>query len=270
MIDLSLGSKLRADVDTLIQDVSKSTILPRFKSLGDGEIKTKSGPNDLVTVADEEAEEKLTAGLSSLLAGSLVIGEEAAAADASVLDRLDKPGAVWIIDPIDGTANFVAGNDGFGVIVALVENGETVMGWIHQPLANKTIWACRGQGTWIGDDRLTLQNNDEAALSTLAASIYHRAFKPAVPEFKRTKGVGSAAIEYWSLADGTSQLCTFSSLNPWDHAAGVLIHEEAGGYSAFLEGDVYKPAVRNKRGILSAPSKTMWDRVRVLADETKI
>lgn len=270
MIDLSLTSKLRADVNALIQEVSRSTILPRFKSLADGEIKTKSGPNDLVTIADEEAEEKLTAGLSALLTGSLVIGEEAAAADMSVLDRLDKSGAVWIIDPIDGTANFVAGNDDFGVIVALVENGETIMGWIHQPIINQTIWAGRGQGTWIDDHRLTLQSDDDIALSNLAASIYHRAFKPALSEFKGSKGVGSAAIEYWSLADGTSQLCTFSNLNPWDHAAGVLIHQEAGGYSAFLEGDIYKPAVRNKRGILSAPSKKIWDRVRALADETQI
>lgn len=269
-MDTSPNSKLRGDVDALIREVSTSTILPRFKSLADSDIKTKSGPNDLVTVADEEAEEKLTAGLSALLTGSLVIGEEAAAADISVLDRLDKPGAVWIIDPIDGTANFVAGNDSFGVIVALVENGETVMGWIHQPIIDKTIWAGRGQGTWVDGRKHTLQSDDDVALSTLSASIYHRAFKPALPEFKRTKGVGSAAIEYWSLADGTSHLCTFSSLNPWDHAAGVLIHQEAGGYSAFLEGEVYEPAVRNKRGILSAPSKKIWDRVRLLADETRI
>ena len=121
-IDVS-SATLRQDVERLIQSVSETTILPRYKSLAKEEIKTKSGPGDLVTIADEEAEQKLAAGLVALLPDSMVIGEEAAATDPAVLDLLTRPGAVWIIDPIDGTSNFVAGRDAFGVIVALVEDG---------------------------------------------------------------------------------------------------------------------------------------------------
>ncbi|NKB46009.1 MAG: hypothetical protein GKS03_17240 [Alphaproteobacteria bacterium] len=113
---------MRHDVEQLILSVSVSTILPRYQSLTKEEIRTKTGPGDLVTIADEEAEQKLAEGLVALLPGSTVIGEEAVAADPAVLDHLSRPGAVWIIDPIDGTANFVAQNNSayafHGTIVA--------------------------------------------------------------------------------------------------------------------------------------------------------
>lgn len=270
MIDLSPASALRHEVGALIYEISQTTILPRFKALADGEIKTKSGPNDLVTIADEEAEEKLTDRLSQLLPGSVVIGEEATAADDSILNRFAGDDPVWVIDPIDGTANFVAGRESFGVIVALVSRGETTMGWIHNPLTKQTLWAGEGHGAWIGARQLELNPDGPSDLSEMSATIYHQAFRTAAEEFAQVNRLGSAAMEYWSLTDETTHVCNFSNLKPWDHAAGVLIHAEAGGYSAFLDGDAYKPGIRNKRGILSAPSEAVWQQVRSLADETKI
>ena len=107
--------------------MAKTAVLPRFRNLTKDDVRTKSGPGDLVTAADEEAELLLSKGLTDLWPGSLVIGEEAAAADESVLDHLTKPERVWLIDPIDGTANFVAGYAAFALVLALVENGETTM-----------------------------------------------------------------------------------------------------------------------------------------------
>jgi fructose-1,6-bisphosphatase/inositol monophosphatase family enzyme len=268
-IDVS-SATLRQDVERLIQSVSETTILPRYKSLAKEEIKTKSGPGDLVTIADEEAEQKLAAGLVALLPDSMVIGEEAAATDPAVLDLLTRPGAVWIIDPIDGTSNFVAGRDAFGVIVALVEDGETRMGWIHDPLSARTVWAGVGQGSWINDQHMTIDTSDVTELSTLAVALYHQAFRPMPSALGENTCLSSAAHEYLALAENRLQVCSFSRLNPWDHAAGVLIHQEAGGYSATMDGTPYQPADRSQGGILSAPSQSIWDQVRALADEAKV
>ena len=260
---------LRTAVEGLLQQVSEAVILPRYQSLTAEEILTKSGPGDLVTIADEEAEQQLTEGLSLLLPGSDVVGEEAVATDPSTLQRLAQPGLTWVIDPIDGTANFVAGRDGFGVIVALVEDGETIMGWIHNPLSSQTLWAARGEGTWLGPDQLHIEAR-EPDISSMTTALYHRAFKLALGAFGTQTLIGSAAHVYWGLAESLTQVSSFSRLMPWDHAAGILIHEEAGGYSALLDGTPYKPTDWEPRGVLSAPSRRVLDKVRALADETKV
>lgn len=266
-LDLST-SQLRYAVEHLIRGVSQDVILPRYQTLTEGQVKTKSGPGDLVTVADEEAEQALTEGLSQLHPESLVIGEEAAAADPNILNRLAQSGAVWIIDPIDGTGNFVAGYAAFAVVVAMVVDGETIMGWMHEPLEARTLWAAKGEGAWIGDYQQKLDSTEETDLSAMAASLYHRAFKHAEKSFARTSRIGSAAHEYWALAENRVQVSSFSRLKPWDHAAGVLIHEEAGGYTAMVDGTPYRPDDQSKRGILSAPSKAVWAKVHALANKS--
>lgn len=262
--------QLRYQVEHLIRDVSKEIILPRYQSLKDSDVRTKSGPGDLVTIADEEAEQALSKSLSEIQPGSLVIGEEAAASNPAVLERVARPGAVWIIDPIDGTGNFVTGYAAFATVVALVIDGATVMGWMHEPLENRTLWAAEGEGAWIGDQKQKLDSIEETELRSMAAALYHRAFKPAEKAFARTSRIGSAAHEYWALAENRVQVSSFSRLKPWDHAAGVLIHAEAGGYSAMLDGTPYRPADQQKRGILSAPSKTVWEKVRAMAKKADI
>jgi fructose-1,6-bisphosphatase/inositol monophosphatase family enzyme len=117
------------EVGDLIREVAATVVLPRFRRLDDDDVQVKA-PGDLVTVADQEAEVALTAGLTALLPGSLVLGEEAVAADPDVLRRVDDQGAVWIVDPVDGTNNFAAGKTPFAVMVALVRGGEPAASWI--------------------------------------------------------------------------------------------------------------------------------------------
>ena len=95
-------------VAELIREVAATVVLPRFRHLATDEVHQKA-PGDLVTIADQESERELTRGLTALLPGSTVVGEEAAAADPGVLDRLDGRGPIWIVDPVDGTNNFAAG-----------------------------------------------------------------------------------------------------------------------------------------------------------------
>ena len=108
---------MMAEVADLLRTAARAEILPRFRRLASADIREK-GPGDLVTVADEESERQLTRRLMDLVPNSVVIGEEAVAADSKVLDRVFDDAPVWIVDPVDGTSNFAAGKPAFGVIVA--------------------------------------------------------------------------------------------------------------------------------------------------------
>src|ERR1044071_2082707 len=120
-------------VGRIIAEIAETEVMPYFERLGHGDI-TEKRPGDVVTIADVAAEAKLSPALAELLPGSLVVGEEAVAGDPRVLEALAGKAPVWLVDPIDGTANFAEGIPRFAVMVALVHRGTTVMGWIHDPV----------------------------------------------------------------------------------------------------------------------------------------
>ena len=123
-----------APVADLLRAAAEEAILPRWRRLTPDQVAEKSRPDDLVTVADTEAETIITAGLQQIRPGTPVIGEEAVAADPSLVDGLTTLPEYWLVDPVDGTGNFVEGSPDFGVMVALVEAGEVRAGWIWLPV----------------------------------------------------------------------------------------------------------------------------------------
>ena len=160
-------------VSTIIREVAEAEILPRFRCLAAADVREK-GPGDLVTVADEESERQLTRRLMELVPNSAVIGEEAVAVDQKVLDRIFDDAPVWIIDPVDGTSNFASGKPAFGVIVAYARRGETVAGWIHDPLGKRMAVAMKGEGAWSGSDRL--RTAPAASLQDMSGVLSSRYF----------------------------------------------------------------------------------------------
>ena len=140
-------------VSGLIRAAVEAKILPRFRNLAAGEIAQK-GPNDPVTIADIEAEEMLSRLLLEAYPGTLVVGEELVSREPAALDALLGDTPVWVIDPVDGTLNFAAGNPVFGTILAYVVGGETKAGWIHDPINNVTVTALLGGGAWCDGKRL--------------------------------------------------------------------------------------------------------------------
>lgn len=264
-------------VCTALADIAQSIILPRYKQLGESDVRAKTSATDLVTIADEESEQALASRLVALLPGSKVVGEEAVAADPAVLPGLLAHDPIWIVDPIDGTLNFVHGHDAFASVVALVSGGETILGWIHDPLSGRTIWAERGKGCWRrppqalsrpSDTRVKLPDEIKRPgvdLKSLNAALYDKRFAGAKGAFARNANQGSAAHDYWALAEGRLHLSGYRNLKPWDHAAGVLIHSEAGGTARLLSGAPYTPVAAGQTGILSAPSEDVWRRVAALA-----
>jgi fructose-1,6-bisphosphatase/inositol monophosphatase family enzyme len=142
-------------VAALIRETAEAVIVPRFRMLKQDEIREKK-PGDFVTVADLDSERMLTERLLAWLPGSAVLGEEAAATDASRLALLAGEAPVWVIDPIDGTANFARGQEGFAVILALVERAELCAGWIYDPLGEAMVMAEAGGGAWSEGRRLAV------------------------------------------------------------------------------------------------------------------
>ncbi|PYE85355.1 inositol monophosphatase family protein [Pseudoroseicyclus aestuarii] len=139
----------QAEADALIalvRETAARAIMPRFRQLAPDEIETKSGPTDLVTVADREAEALLAEGARRILPGCAVVGEEASAADPGLLSGIETSETCVILDPVDGTANFARGLAVFGVILAVTRRGETVFGLLYDPVCDDLVLAHRGGG----------------------------------------------------------------------------------------------------------------------------
>lgn len=255
-------------VSSLLAETAQQIVLPRYQSLARHEIEEKSGPNDLVTAADLESEAFLSRRLHEMLPGAAIVGEEAAAADRRLLERLEAPGDVWIVDPIDGTYNFAHGDENFCIIVALVRDGRTVAGWIHHPIRGVTIAAETGQGAWMDGRRLTVAL--PGRIKEMRAILYVGP-KRAPALFERIKELRDhlgprnytrcAATEYMALAEAKAHYAIFTRQLPWDHAAGCRIYEECGGCLAYLDGDRYRP-VADARPLLLAPDRDCWQSLR--------
>ncbi|WP_280433843.1 inositol monophosphatase family protein [Nocardia carnea] len=133
------------EVAQILVDAGEIAIRPRFRRLGAAQIQEKA-PGDLVTVADREAEQLISRGLREVL-DIPVVGEESAAEDPSRLSALSAR-SCWVVDPIDGTSNFVAGRREYAVMVALLRNGAPVAGWILVPEAGQLYVAEHGSGAF--------------------------------------------------------------------------------------------------------------------------
>lgn len=250
-------------VTGLLVNVGQEVVVPGFRSLSRDDIHHKDG-GEVVTVVDRAVEQRLGGELMGLLPGSRVIGEEAVAADPRVMEHLEHDGWVWIIDPIDGTANFAGGVPVFAVMVALLQAGRTVASWIHDPNGKRTAVAEAGGGAYLDGDKLRVAAPGTAGdmTGTLHASRFATAEMAAHIKDRRqtlntVKSLRCAGAEYMRLSDGSLHFSLFTKLMPWDHAPGVLLHGEAGGVGRTLDGRDYVPG-RPGKGLLLAPDADSW------------
>jgi fructose-1,6-bisphosphatase/inositol monophosphatase family enzyme len=239
-------------------------IMPRWRSLTAAEIRTKSHEWDLVTDADVEAEKLLTAALRDLL-DITVVGEEATAANPALLDEVGTGEACWVVDPVDGTRNFVEGKETFACMVALIDGGRTQAAWITYPTTGSEIHAARGIGAFLdGEPHQAPMPPAPHALRGAISSTVGAHMPDGVLE--RAGRLGPAApIRFcagWDYLDaviGETDYVNFSRTLPWDHAPGALIANEAGLRSARFDGSEYLPG-DGRTGILTA-HPSVWQRV---------
>lgn len=252
-----------AAVGRLIRRVSAEEVMPRFRNLAAHEVIEKAA-DDLVTIADRRSEERLTQGLADILPGSGVIGEEACAADPGLIGAIGT-GLQWIVDPIDGTGNFAAGRSPFGIMVALAADGETVAGWMFDPVLNRMCRALRGEGADI--DGVAVRSCETGQLPPVTGlSLMFLNPDERIEVQRRAAGrltmvdiPRCAAEQYPRVVLGQNDMAVFNRTLPWDHAPGVLFLIEAGGQALRLDGSPYRLADHGRTGMLAAATPRLWD-----------
>ena len=252
---------LREPVSLLLRAVAADVVMPRFRLLAPEEIAEKS-PGEVVTIVDREAEAWLHDGLAALGLDARIVGEEAAARDPGLLADIGE-GLVWLIDPLDGTANFAAGRAPFGLMVALVEDGDPVAGWMLDPLSGRMCHAERGKGATCDDQpvraRAASRTPPRAALGTHFMTPERRArVDAAVAGSLAVQPVPRCAAEsYPRLVLGHDDIALFQRILPWDHAAGALFLTEAGGKATHWDGTPWRVGGAGQ-GMLAAATPDLW------------
>jgi len=202
-------------------------------------VDTKSSVTDVVTDADRAVESFLINELDRLRPGDAVLGEEGGQAAES------RSGIRWVIDPIDGTVNFMLGLPQFAVSIAAEVDGVVVAGCVHNPVSADMFWAALGGGAFLGDRRLTGPRSvplDQAVVATgFGYDARHRARQGEVlarllGRVGNMRRLGSAALDLCALGAGWVDLYYEGPLGEWDFAAGALVAAEAGARLSGLNG----------------------------------
>lgn len=268
----TVSDELLDELMNHMREAAAGEILPRFRAVVSDSIRAKTMADDIVTDADVASERMLSERLKARLPGITIIGEEAVSDDAAILASLADAELAAIIDPVDGTWHFAHGTPLFGSILAIVSGGRTVAGIIHYPLLGDFLVARPGQGAWhvaADGSRTRLSVAAPGPINEMHGFIPVHMFEPDLREklaarmlnFLRVTTWRCSAWEYRMLATGAMSFCLNESLKPWDHAAGVLIHAEAGGYAATMDGKPYHPAM-TKGHLLTAPDSASWAEVQ--------
>jgi fructose-1,6-bisphosphatase/inositol monophosphatase family enzyme len=252
----------RNDVSDLIWEVASRTIMPRYRSLNSDEVMTKSR-NEIVTVVDRAAELQLAVGLKSIMAEAAFIGEEGVEAGTADPSRI-ADGAVWLVDPLDGTSNFARGEGSFGVMIAYLIDGEAQDAWLYDPVLSRLCTARLGDGSYIDGLRVVSSTTGDpkpvAALATQFMTSDERTQVTAAAELTMvvTPIPRCAAEHYPRLVIGVNDIALFQRTLPWDHVAGSLFLTEAGGAVARWDGSPYS-LTDNQTGLLAASSPELLE-----------
>jgi fructose-1,6-bisphosphatase/inositol monophosphatase family enzyme len=258
------GDALNEAVAAMMRHAAETIILPRHRALAAHEVGEKA-PGEVVTIADRESEAWLTVALSGLLPEARVIGEEACETAPELLDGIER-GLVWLVDPLDGTANFAAGSEHFAVMVALVADGETQAGWILHPLTGRMHYARLGGGAFIDGERIRARTTGvEGLVGSLSTRFVNEQAKVRVERVRARlgqalPGLMCAGAEYPRCIDGTQDFAMYWRSLPWDHAPGALFVTEAGGKVGWIDGGPYRVG-DTRPGMMATASPAIWERV---------
>ncbi|HET9467780.1 MAG TPA: inositol monophosphatase family protein [Vicinamibacterales bacterium] len=251
-------------VNAIIHTAVSTVIMPSFRALRPEDIYSKDTPGDpadLVTVVDHAAERYLIAALSDVVPGAAFVGEEAVCENPALLDALAGSAPAWLIDPIDGTKNFAHGHPDFGVMIALVERGQTRASWMAVPAAQPsgyTVVAELNRGTSVNGARAERAREMPWAprgtihSRMMPAETARRVIDALEGKFEPRASTGSAATEYAAIIRGEKDFVIYYRLLPWDHAPGALAITEAGGAAIHLDGAPYSALSPNQVTIFAA------------------
>ena len=261
-----------AEVGKIITDVAVAEVMPRFCRLQSGDIETKRDKT-VVTIADRETEKVLSARLQNYLPGSVIVGEESCEHTPEILSRFSDDHDIWVIDPIDGTRQFVDGKPGFAVMVALMRQRQTIAAWIHDPVSGDMLFGERGSGVWLGNKKMQLAGKDPAIPgrgiigARLKSNLNKPEFTPIkklLPDLDSGKASGfdyarlfTGGSTFADSSDPRASFLLYRRSKAWDHLPGLFLHKEAGGYSANFFGKPYDMQ-KEDHGLLVAVDEEEW------------
>ncbi len=198
------------------------------------------GPANFVTAADRRAEQILREELLTARPGYSFLGEESGRSEGSDLTH------TWIVDPLDGTTNFLHGIPQFAISIALEREGTIVAALVYNPISDEMFTAERGKGAFLNDSRLRVANRQRLGDAVVACGLPHLG-RGDLAEFRQEfalvqekvaglRRFGSAALDLAFIAAGRFDIYWERNLSPWDMAAGILLVREAGGYVTDCDG----------------------------------
>jgi myo-inositol-1(or 4)-monophosphatase len=222
-------------------------------------ISSKTSASDLVTEVDKGAESLIRKLIHTYFPTHAILGEEGAEPGPEgamkALEEVGEDEYVWIVDPIDGTTNFIHGLPFFSVSIALAHRGEVIVGVIYDPSRDEMFVAEKGKGAYVHGNRIEVSGEERLADCLLATGfptdretvlpINLRQLTSVINSVRNVRNAGSAALHLAYVAAGRLSGFWEMNLNAWDLAAGILLVQEAGGRVSDISGEPYQLAVRN-------------------------
>lgn len=199
------------------------------------------GKNDFATQVDKTAEEIIISHIHKAYPRHKILAEE-----SGLSDKVEKSDTLWIIDPLDGTTNFVHGFPQFCISIGIKQNDKIMHGIVYDPIRDELFTATRGAGARLNDKRLRVSKADKLDHALLGTGFpfrefsnlekYLELFKELMPNCVGIRRAGAAALDLAYVAAGRLDGFWELGLKPWDIAAGSLLIQEAGGYIADING----------------------------------
>ena len=233
MQDLKELAALAEDVAREAADLLRSGL-----SQGRGTVTTKTSDTDMVTEMDTAAEELIVGRLSEARPDDSILAEEGA-------DRTGTSAIRWVIDPLDGTTNYLYGHLRYGVSIAAEVDGETVVGVVADPSLDEVFTATKGGGAFLNGEPITHSDHDDLATALIATGFSYlpedrvrqaQVLTTVLPAVRDIRRHGSAALDLCWAACGRVDAYYEVGLQPWDIAAGVLVASEAGAVVCGVDG----------------------------------
>jgi fructose-1,6-bisphosphatase/inositol monophosphatase family enzyme len=271
----SVRNQIVEYITSILIDVNDKIILNYFNKLSPNDIHTKTSSDDFVCVADKISENFITNKLFNFLDITKIIGEESAFINKENYFSLLNEPLLWVIDPIDGTKNYINGNKNFCSMISLIKHSLPIASFIYKPLDRELIYAFKGIGAYKLDidtkvlSKLKIEINKFSEITGSGGTKgIPEVFRKSILNNLRTNTkrlfIGSAGIETTMLANNKIQFIFHGRVTPWDHSPLDLIIKEAGG-CVYMSRSKEEFNIKSKGPILAAASNNIWNHIREIA-----
>ena len=262
-------------ISDLLVEVNELIILKYYKNLSSKHINTKSSDDDYVSIADKESEIYIVKNLIGFLNINQYIGEETSYSNKDDYKLLEKNALYWVIDPIDGTKNYINGKNEFCSMISLVFNSIPIASFVYYPLKNLLVYAFKGFGAYsleIKTKKIIQLRIQQNSFSNIVGSGGTKGIQEPLRQkvlqnlrkYTNRLFIGSAGIEAIMLASNETQFVFHGRVTPWDHSPLDLLIKESGG-CVYMLNDKAEFNIFSRGPILAASNDQIWENIRSLA-----